>query len=106
METQYQDGDWEIRDWFGVKKQLSREEACIRIQSFWRGVITRKTFKIVKRTMHSILIYQMKMKLPLGTTKHKFFVVSLFKHFQGGEIFYSLRARETSKSKRCHPVVI
>jgi hypothetical protein len=52
------------------------------------------------------MIYQMKQKVAFGTKKSKYFVIGLYKHYEGREIFYTLRAKEASKSKRCHPVTI
>ena len=108
--TQHEeDEEWMIRDWESRKKtstKFTQQQACVFIQSRWRGHCCRKQYKIIYRTRYQVLLYQMKKKVFFGKSKSKYFVISLFKHYEGGEIYYSLRAKEASKNKRCHPVTI
>jgi hypothetical protein len=107
--TQHEvDEDWMIRDWYALNKKEKRKfdfiQAIIFIQSKWRGYISRKQYKFIYRSRSQMLIFRMKRKLAFGIIRSKYFVISLYKHFEYGEMYYSLTAKECSKSKRCHPV--
>ena len=102
-------GDCVVNCYEPVKEPIifNHERACIYIQSRWRGYCCRKYYNVASRQKVLKLIYSFKRRISYGNRgQGKYFVISLFKHFEDGVSYYTLRAQENSKSKRCHQVTI